>query len=274
VNYFELHIGDYESATAHLSILEDGIYTRLMRVYYRTEAPLPLDLEQTCRLIRVAKKSEKNIVKAVLTEFFVEHGDGWHNDRCDEEVARFQVKQDKARRSANARWGNVETDSERNANASADAMRTHSEGNAPRARPQTPDTSKEQKHSLRSLRADDDPAPDWTPETSPGFAAFEAHFQHLRKWSAARRMLALGQLRAIAANGGDPETVLTWATSRGLADLADAARRMAADAAKELEDGQRRRSGESLADASRRQSDERLAETGVGLIPLTGTRAG
>jgi uncharacterized protein YdaU (DUF1376 family) len=133
VNYFELHIGDYESATAHLSILEDGVYNRLMRVYYRTQAPLPLDVKQICRLIRAVSKAERDTVALILSEFFIEGVDGWHNDRCDEEITRFKDKQAKARRSANARWDNSE--------GNADAMRTHSEGNAPRARPQAPDTS-------------------------------------------------------------------------------------------------------------------------------------
>ena len=36
MNYFELHVGDYDAATAHLSMLEDAAYGRMLRVYYRT----------------------------------------------------------------------------------------------------------------------------------------------------------------------------------------------------------------------------------------------
>jgi uncharacterized protein YdaU (DUF1376 family) len=32
VNYYERHIGDYLKDTAHLSLLEHGIYTRLLDV--------------------------------------------------------------------------------------------------------------------------------------------------------------------------------------------------------------------------------------------------
>lgn len=46
-------------------------------------------------------------------------------------------------------------------------------------------------------------------------------------------MLALGQLAAIELDGGKPDEVLTWALARGLSGLADCARRMTADAAKE-----------------------------------------
>ncbi|MFC3549567.1 DUF1376 domain-containing protein [Lysobacter cavernae] len=62
---------------------------------------------------------------------------------------------------------------------------------------------------------------------------FDQHHCQQGKWTTARRMLALGQLRTIANNGHNPNEVLIWATARGLADLADAARRMVADAAKE-----------------------------------------
>jgi hypothetical protein len=41
VNYYERHIGDYLKDTAHLSLLEHGIYTRLLDVYYTRECPIP-----------------------------------------------------------------------------------------------------------------------------------------------------------------------------------------------------------------------------------------
>lgn len=89
MNYFELHIGDYDSATAHLSVLEDGVYGRLLRMSYRTEAPIPADLKQVCRLVRAISKPERDAVQQVLTEFFELRDDGWHNARCDAEIAAF-----------------------------------------------------------------------------------------------------------------------------------------------------------------------------------------
>ena len=138
VNYYERHIGDYLKDTAHLTLLEHGIYTRLMDVYYTREGPIPA--ADVVRLIGARAKDEREALRAVLAEFF-ELVDGAHvQARCDREIERFKDKQAKAKRSANARWERGEAQTERNANASADAMRTHSEGNAPRARPQTPDT--------------------------------------------------------------------------------------------------------------------------------------
>jgi uncharacterized protein YdaU (DUF1376 family) len=144
VNYYEHHLGDYLRDTAHLSILEDGAYRRLLDAYYIREAPLPATMREVFRLVRAQSKQDREAVETVLREFFAETPDGWRHGRCDREIGRFQDKQRKARASANARWGTNQAHSEGNAdayaNASPDAMRTHSEGNAPRARPQSPDT--------------------------------------------------------------------------------------------------------------------------------------
>jgi uncharacterized protein YdaU (DUF1376 family) len=148
VNYVELHIGDYEKATSHLTAVEDGIYGRLLRRYYDTEAPLPADMKAVQRLVRARSKEEREAVETVLPEFFQGCADGWRHKRCDEEIARYQEKRAKAKRSADARWskeppatdGNADdmrTHTERNANASA----AHDERNAL----QSPDTREKQK---------------------------------------------------------------------------------------------------------------------------------
>lgn len=138
INYYEHHIGDYAQATAHLSFIEDAAYSRLIRKYYAEEKPLPADLKAVQRLVGARTKEERQAVSDILDEFFELEDDGWHNKRCDAEIARYRGKQDKARASAEARW------SKRNAPAmrthdenDANAMRTQCEGNAH----QSPDTS-------------------------------------------------------------------------------------------------------------------------------------
>lgn len=135
MNYYERHIGDYLKDTAHLSLLHHGIYSRLMDVYYTREHGFSEG--EAHRLIGARSKDERTATDEVLAEFFVSCEGVWIQDRCDREIARYREKQEKARRSAEARW----SESGRNANAfhSGDAkgMRTHSEGNAL----QSPDTS-------------------------------------------------------------------------------------------------------------------------------------
>jgi uncharacterized protein YdaU (DUF1376 family) len=122
MNYYEHHIGDYAEATAHLSFLEDAAYSRLIRKYYATEKPLPKDPKVVQRLILARSKDEKDAVQSVLNEFFILKPDGWHQDRCDREIARYKDKQAKARRSAEARWSNCRTKCDEDATECHDAM--------------------------------------------------------------------------------------------------------------------------------------------------------
>lgn len=96
MNYYEHHLGDYVRDTAHLSMVEDGAYRRLIDAYYTRERPLPGDLKEVCRLARAITKPERDAVKVVLEEFFVQSTDGWRHKRCDAEIARYQEKQPSA----------------------------------------------------------------------------------------------------------------------------------------------------------------------------------
>jgi uncharacterized protein YdaU (DUF1376 family) len=116
-----LHIGDYMKDTAHLSILEDGAYNRMLRVYYSTESPLPSANSAVHRIVGCKTPQERKSVDVLLSEFFVLESDGWHHKRCDAEIAKVREKSQKARDSAAARW-----ESERIANA----LRTDVERNA------------------------------------------------------------------------------------------------------------------------------------------------
>jgi uncharacterized protein YdaU (DUF1376 family) len=126
MNYYPHHLGDYAGATAHLSWDEDMAYTRLIRVYYLHEKPIPEALPDACRLARAATAKQKEAIATVLNEFFQLRDDGWRQDRCDQEIAAFHEKSNKAKRSAVIRWNALHSDSDSN----VEAMRTHSEGNA------------------------------------------------------------------------------------------------------------------------------------------------
>lgn len=110
MNYFPFHVGDYLSHTAHLDPMEDLAYRRMLDLYYLREAPLPTDVTQLARLIRM-RDHEAEVI-SVLEWFFVMQEDGWHNERCDAELARMLDKQSKAKASAqasvNARRANAE----------------------------------------------------------------------------------------------------------------------------------------------------------------------
>ncbi|MBE0263383.1 YdaU family protein, partial [Xylella fastidiosa subsp. fastidiosa] len=90
MNYYERHIGDYARDTGYLSVLEHGIYCLLLDRYYATEQPIPAN--KAHRIARAHSKKEKSAVDVVLDEFFLLQEDGWHNKRCDEEIARFHAR--------------------------------------------------------------------------------------------------------------------------------------------------------------------------------------
>jgi uncharacterized protein YdaU (DUF1376 family) len=100
MNYYPFHVGDYASHTGHLDPMEDLAYRRLLDAYYLRESQLPTDTEQTARLIRMRHNVKE--VEAVLKEFFLLTVTGWSHARCDEEIAKMQDKQAKARASAQA----------------------------------------------------------------------------------------------------------------------------------------------------------------------------
>ena len=116
--------------TGHLEPLEDLAYRRMMDLYYTREGELPSNTSEVAKLIRM--RSNLETVEAVLDEFFEQTATGWFHKRCDYEVCEAQSKRMKAQSSAAQRWEN-----ERKANA----MRTHTEGNAPNPNP-NPNPSK------------------------------------------------------------------------------------------------------------------------------------
>lgn len=116
MHYYQFNIGDYQSHTAHLTEMEDLAYRRLLDWAYLHESPIPLDVEQISRLIRM--RSHSDCIASVLQEFFVRTDDGWISQRVQQEIEAVGAKKEKARASAKARWD-------------ANALRAQSEGNAP-----------------------------------------------------------------------------------------------------------------------------------------------
>jgi hypothetical protein len=68
LNYYERHIGDYLKDTAHLSLLEHGVYGRLLDVYYTRECGI--EDGTAARLVGARSKEERSALESVLNEFF------------------------------------------------------------------------------------------------------------------------------------------------------------------------------------------------------------
>jgi uncharacterized protein YdaU (DUF1376 family) len=133
VNYYAFHIGDYASATQHLTDLEDLAYRRMMDVYYVAERPLPLDRRQLYRLLRANSQDMRDAVDVVIAEFFTETQDGWRHGRCDAEIEKARAKSDKAK--ANGKLGGVANAKRTLDGDVADATNEASKGLAPKPKP-------------------------------------------------------------------------------------------------------------------------------------------
>lgn len=125
MNYFPFHIGDYLSATRHLSWEEDMAYRRLLDVYYTTEKPIPSDHKQACRLVLATTESQREAVETVLSEFFELTEAGWINGRADAEIEAMREKQQKQRDRANKRWQKPDAE-----HGNAPAMPRHNKSDA------------------------------------------------------------------------------------------------------------------------------------------------
>lgn len=69
--FMPLYVDDYEAATAHLSAAEDGVYSRLLRLCWRTPGcSLPNDDAWIARKIRLSAAEFAKVAKPVIDEFF------------------------------------------------------------------------------------------------------------------------------------------------------------------------------------------------------------
>ena len=134
MNYVQFHIGDWESGTRLLTPLEKGIYIDLLMLYYSTERPILRSYFD--RITRGYTEDERKAFDYVVSQYFEEQDDGFHNARCDEEIAKAAEKSEKARKSIQARWNKAAkgpassvSDTCRKPDESTDATRTNNERN-------------------------------------------------------------------------------------------------------------------------------------------------
>ena len=102
MNHYPHHIGDFNNATRHLTRVERSLYRDLIELYYDTEQPLNPDATKLARRVLANSEDERTALDSVLGEFFTLQDDGWHNDRCDAEIAKYQGQIEQASRAGKA----------------------------------------------------------------------------------------------------------------------------------------------------------------------------
>lgn len=90
MHYYKFNIKDWTRDTAHLSVVEEGVYRRLLDYYYETEKPIPQETQSLIRRLRLAGHEEA--LGVILSEFFSLESDGYHHGRCDSEISAYHAK--------------------------------------------------------------------------------------------------------------------------------------------------------------------------------------
>ena len=98
MNHYPHHIGDYRSATAHLSNEEDLAYRRMIETYYDTETALTTDVPALARRLRVSIDA----IQTVLNDFFTLAPHGWVHERCEVELDAYRERVEKASQAGKA----------------------------------------------------------------------------------------------------------------------------------------------------------------------------
>jgi uncharacterized protein YdaU (DUF1376 family) len=97
VNYFEMHVNDYQRKTAHLSLVEHGAYFLMLQANYASERPLPSDKKVLYRLLRAESKQEKAAIDSVVRQFWVQTEEGLINRRASEKIVEYREWVEKQR---------------------------------------------------------------------------------------------------------------------------------------------------------------------------------
>jgi len=103
MHYYQFNIADYRKDTAHLSIVEHGIYRQLLDLYYLEEKPIPKETQWVIRRLSLGSDSDILALNNVLSDFFKLENDGYHHARCDAEIAIYHANAEKNR--ANGKKG-------------------------------------------------------------------------------------------------------------------------------------------------------------------------
>ena len=203
MHYYQFNIGDYQSHTAHLSDIEDLAYRRLLDWYYLHESPIPNDIPEIARQIRM--RSHTECITTVLGEFFELTKKGWSSVRANREIAKTGEKSAKASASAKARW---------NKPSNANALPTQSDSNATHNTVHKTQDTKPKKDATSVVVC----LPDWMPvETWNAFLEMRKKIKKPATDYAVK--LLIGKLTKFRDDGQDVQMVLEKSITAGWQDV-------------------------------------------------------
>ena len=91
MHYYSHNIADYRKDTGHLTPVEHFIYRSLIDWYYLDEKPIPLETQTVMRRLSLGPEMLPDLDN-ILTDFFTEADDGYHQKRIDMEIREYNLK--------------------------------------------------------------------------------------------------------------------------------------------------------------------------------------
>lgn len=121
LHFMPLYVDDYEAATPHLTLEEDGAYNRLLRLCWRQpDCTIPNDPNWISRMLRVDKQTFDKIVAPLLAEFFSEQRGRLFQKRQREEFLKgkhiFEKRREAGRKGGKAKSQKTKDNQDSNAN--------------------------------------------------------------------------------------------------------------------------------------------------------------
>lgn len=124
MHFYQFHIGDYASHTAHLDPIEDIAYRRMIDWCYLHESGLPESVEEIARIIRMREHCK--CIATVLQEFFTLENGAYTCARVEQELKSYKEVSKKRKKAANARWASKH----KGLKGDASALQTECKSNA------------------------------------------------------------------------------------------------------------------------------------------------
>jgi uncharacterized protein YdaU (DUF1376 family) len=96
MHYYQFNIGDYRADTAHLNIIEHGIYRQLIDWYYLDEKQIPKETQVVMRRLSLGS-DELHLLENVLNDFFFLTDLGYFHARIERDIQLYQTQSAKNR---------------------------------------------------------------------------------------------------------------------------------------------------------------------------------
>ncbi len=199
MHYYKFEISVWNLHTAHLTLVEEAIYRRLIDHYYDTEQPIASDFNGMLRRLRLEDYREEVIV--ILNEFFQQVDNGFRNKHCDQKIADYK-KQKKTNKINGKSGGRPKKQAITESVADGLPLVTLTTNN-----------KQETKNKKQTLEL-----PDWLPETHwNDFVEFRKFIK--KPMTDRAKQLMLSNLQKIKDNGHDPILAMNKSIANNWSDI-------------------------------------------------------